>query len=366
MSHPGSGSSIHIDRVSKIYPGGVVALDSVSLEVDPGEFITFLGPSGSGKTTTLNIIAGFTTATSGRVLLDGLDLASRPPHKRNLGVVFQNYALFPHMTVHDNIAFGLKRRGVKGAEQRALVDEALEMVRLQGYGSRRPAELSGGQQQRVALARALVYRPSVLLLDEPLGALDKRLREQMQIEVSRLHRDLGMTFLFVTHDQEEALALSDRIALFEAGRLVQLGTPEELYKAPQSLFAAEFLGESNILMGVAGEGIFHWAGQSLRIPTHQQSCKAESALVIRPERVFLTGDKTAASVDSRMNSIAAIVTDVTYLGSHRRVGLRFADGSEGLAREPIGQESLAFAGQAVMAQWDPEHSVVVPATKEIS
>jgi putative spermidine/putrescine transport system ATP-binding protein len=361
MNHTSTGSSIQLIDVGKTY-GEVIALDSVSMTAQPGEFVTFLGPSGSGKTTTLNIIAGFTTATSGQVLLDGVDMADRAPHKRNLGVVFQNYALFPHMTVRDNIAFGLRRRRVPADEQKRRVDEALDMVRLIGYGERRPAELSGGQQQRVALARALVYRPSVLLLDEPLGALDKRLREQMQVEISRLHRELGMTFLFVTHDQEEALALSDRIALFEAGRLVQVGTPEELYEGPRSLFAAEFLGESNIFRGtIDDQGRIRQGDRALRIPAHAAIHAKECAVVVRPERLQLSdASSERAQEGAQLNSVAALVTDVTYLGAHRRIGLRFADGSTGAAREPAGHQSTVGAGDAVTAVWDPSHSMVVP------
>ncbi len=368
MNTSTTGSSVELVDVGKTYGGTVTALDSVSLAIEPGEFVTFLGPSGSGKTTTLNIIAGFTSLTSGQVLLDGVDLAHRAPHKRNLGMVFQNYALFPHMTVQENIAFGLRRRRVPGDERRHRVDEALEMVRLSGYGERRPAELSGGQQQRVALARALVYRPSVLLMDEPLGALDKRLREQMQSEISRLHRELGTTFLFVTHDQEEALALSDRIALFEAGRLVQVGTPQELYETPRSLFAVEFLGDSNVFRGNVGDdGWLRQGDLALRVPAGQSGVgRGPGAVVVRPERLTLRETGTEATAmghnsTAGHNSVSALVTDVTYLGPHRRIGLRFADGSVGAAREPVGHESSARPGDAVLACWDPANSMLVPA-----
>ena len=361
MNQSTTGSSVQLVGIRKTYGDSVTALDSISMTIEAGEFITFLGPSGSGKTTTLNIIAGFTAATSGQVLLDDVDLASRAPHKRNLGVVFQNYALFPHLTVRENIAFGLRRRRVPGVEQVRRVDEALDMVRLTGYGARRPSELSGGQQQRVALARALVYRPSVLLMDEPLGALDKRLREQMQVEISRLHRELGTTFVFVTHDQEEALALSDRIALFEAGRLVQIGTPEQLYEAPRSLFAAEFLGESNIFRGtVDDQGNVRQGEHSWRAPAGSASKGEPSAIVVRPERLQLRPVGDTSSSPGGANTISALVTDVTYLGSYRRVGLRFADGTTGTAREPVGHESTVSAGDAAVAQWDPACSVAVP------
>src|SRR5262249_4250347 len=241
-----TGATLELVEVSKTF-GPVTAVDGVSLTVPPGEFLTLLGPSGSGKTTTLMMIAGFESATSGEILLGGRPLTRVPPYRRNLGMVFQHYALFPHMTVRDNVAFPLRTRGATRAETDRRVEETLERVHLPGYGARFPAQLSGGQQQRVALARALVYGPPVLLMDEPLGALDKKLREQMQLEIKHIQRELQLTVIYVTHDQEEALAMSDRIVVMRHGRVVQLGPPRDLYERPIDRFVADFIGQSNFL-----------------------------------------------------------------------------------------------------------------------
>jgi putative spermidine/putrescine transport system ATP-binding protein len=237
---------VHCAAIRKTY-GEVVAVDHVDLEVLRGEFFTLLGPSGSGKTTTLRLIAGFERLDAGRIELRGVDVASKPPYERPVNTVFQDYALFPHMNVGDNVAYGLRVRGVGRRERRRRADEALEMVRLGGYGKRRPAQLSGGQRQRVALARAIVNRPEVLLLDEPLGALDLKLRQEMQTELKRIQGEVGITFIYVTHDQEEALTMSDRIAVFNGGRIEQVGSPSDVYERPQTEFVAGFVGVSNIL-----------------------------------------------------------------------------------------------------------------------
>ena len=248
------GAALSIINATKNY-GGAVAVDDVSLDVAAGEFLTMLGSSGSGKTTTLNAIAGFVKLTSGSILLDGQEIERLPSYKRNIGVVFQHYALFPHMTVRKNIAFPLEQRKLPKGEAERLIDEALAMVRLEGYADRFPRQLSGGQQQRVALARALVFKPRLLLMDEPLGALDKKLREWLQLEIKRIHRELGVTFIYVTHDQEEALVLSDRIAVMSNGRIEQVGTAVDLYERPATQFVAEFIGESNVFRGtVSGAG----------------------------------------------------------------------------------------------------------------
>lgn len=252
--HSNRGAEIRLDGVSKHYPKSI-ALDKVSLTVEPGEFMTFLGPSGSGKTTTLNLIAGFTDLTTGSVRIDGKQMDDVPVHKRDLGIVFQHYALFPHMSVFDNVAFPLQRRKTPKAQATQMVHEALETAGLSGFADRFPGELSGGQQQRVALARALVFQPKVLLLDEPLGALDKNLRERLQLELRRIHRDVGRTFVFVTHDQEEALTLSDRIAVFNEGRIEQVGTAKELYENPASKFVAGFIGESTMVPSATGREV---------------------------------------------------------------------------------------------------------------
>ena len=240
------GASVSLTGLEKRYDG-VGAVRGISLEVQSGEFLTLLGPSGSGKTTTLMMIAGFETPSAGDIAVDGRSVIAIPPNKRNLGMVFQNYALFPHLSVADNIGFPLKQRGVDRTARARMVAEALEVVRLPGYGGRSPRQLSGGQQQRVALARAIVFRPRLLLMDEPLGALDKQLREGLQMELRRLHAELGITFIYVTHDQDEALTMSDRIAVVNEGRIAQLGTPEDLYDRPSDRFVASFIGESNFL-----------------------------------------------------------------------------------------------------------------------
>jgi len=239
-------ASVGLEGIRKTY-GEVAAVEGLDLHVAEGEFFTLLGPSGSGKTTSLRIIAGFEQPDTGRVLLGGEDITRRPPYARDVNTVFQDYALFPHMTVAENVGYGLKVKGVARAERRRLVDEVLGMVRLEGYGNRRPVQLSGGQRQRVALARSIVNRPKVLLLDEPLGALDLKLRQEMQAFLKSLQRELGMTFVYVTHDQEEALTMSDHVAVFSAGRIEQVGTPAQVYEQPATEFVAGFVGTSNII-----------------------------------------------------------------------------------------------------------------------
>jgi len=313
------GAALSIKGLTKQF-GSSVALDGVDLEVAPGEFMTLLGPSGSGKTTTLNVVAGFTQADGGEVFIDRKPLGGVPSHKRDIGVVFQNYALFPHMRVSANIAFPLKQRRVPKSDISRRVGEALEIVGLVGLSDRYPRELSGGQQQRVALARALVFQPKLLLLDEPLGALDKRLRESLQLEIKRIHREVGVTFVFVTHDQEEALAMSDRIAVFNNGGIEQVGSAQQLYEAPVSLFVAQFLGDSNIIEGRIAEE----AGRSFLVDGHQrfeieghQPNDTGAALVIRPERVVVAAD--TAGLGGRENRLQGTIAEVVYLGSRRRL-----------------------------------------------
>ena len=241
-----AGTQIRLSNVTKDFGLSHPAVDDVSLTIEPGEFMTLLGPSGSGKTTTLNLIAGFETLTTGAISFDGVDVSRLPPHRRNLGMLFQNYALFPHMTVAQNVAYPLRERRMSKPDIARKVAEVLELVQLTGRDGHYPAQLSGGQQQRVALARAIVFGPTALLLDEPLGALDRNLRATLQLEIRRIHREVGSTFVFVTHDQEEAMNLSDRIALFNDGRIEQLGHPEALYQSPETLFTARFLGDSTV------------------------------------------------------------------------------------------------------------------------
>lgn len=351
--------SVELTRVSKIFPSGAIGIEDINLGIRPGEFVTFLGPSGSGKTTTLNTIAGFITPSAGAVVIDGVDVTSLAPNKRNLGMVFQNYALFPHMTVEQNVAFGLHRRGLSRTEMANRVTEALDMVRLSGYETRRPKELSGGQQQRVALARALVYRPPILLMDEPLGALDKQLRDQMQVEIARLHRDLGTTFLFVTHDQSEALALSDRIVLFRSGGVVQVGTPEEMYTRPNSRFAAEFLGESTSFPGVlTGPDAVTWSGRPLRgLHLGDAGVGDPITLVVRPEHLSIT--TCADRVGPGRNQVTGCVSELTYLGSHRRIGVRLDDDTRVVLEDPVNSDSSLALGDDVIVHWAPEQGVLV-------
>ncbi|MBF6223124.1 ABC transporter ATP-binding protein [Nocardia abscessus] len=337
------------------------AVDDVSLDIAPGEFMTFLGPSGSGKTTTLNMVAGFVTPTSGRIMVEDRDLSGLPPHKRNLGMVFQHYALFPHLSVAKNVAFPLRRRRVGKAQADARAMEALKLVHLDHLADRLPKQLSGGQQQRVAVARAIVYDPPVLLMDEPLGALDKKLREQLQIEIARIHRELGVTIIFVTHDQEEALALSDRIAVFNEGRLEQVGTPDELYDRPATLFVARFLGDSNVFTGRVGSDGSTVTGELGTFAAAESgSCSpgSSAAVVVRPERIRIVDDRSQAP--SGWNVVSATVTDVVYLGSHLRLDLRFADGTWGAVRENIASRSTAARGDTVVIGWPHEVGVLVP------
>ncbi|MFS3128958.1 ABC transporter ATP-binding protein [Nocardioides sp. Bht2] len=351
------GASIHVEQVRKVY-GPATILDDISLDIRAGEFITLLGASGSGKSTLLNIIAGFIKADGGQVKVDGRDLTTVPAHKRGLGMVFQHYALFPHMTVFDNVAYGLRRNGFPRKEIPALVDEALEMVEMGHLGKRRPSQLSGGQQQRVALARAVVFKPRVLLMDEPLGALDKMLREQLQLEIRRLHKEMGITFVFVTHDQEEALTMSDRIALLESGRIVQLGTPTELYETPSSRYAAEFIGVSNIFNGAVAHGRFHDAANNAEYVLLPDSPADGTALMVRPER--LSVQPIGLPAPAERNSVEAIVEDCVYLGSDRSVHARTLGGDVLVARTPVprGDDGIA-AGAKVILSWNVEDSRVL-------
>jgi putative spermidine/putrescine transport system ATP-binding protein len=355
---------VELRRVTKVFGSAEVpAVDAVDLDIAPGEFMTLLGPSGSGKSTTLNMIAGFERLTSGEILVGGGDVASLPPYKRNLGMVFQQYALFPHMTVASNVAFPLQRRKVDKRETARRVREVLEMVGLADFAERMPSQLSGGQQQRVALARAVVFNPPVLLMDEPLGALDKKLREQLQREIARMHRELGLTFIFVTHDQEEALALSDRIAVFNQGRIEQVGSASELYENPVSLFVADFLGDSNIFHGVlrerAGGRCVVGEGYELIVagPSGVPAGTA-GALVVRPERirVALPGSSSSTGV----NALNATVQDVVYQGSHRKVVLRCDVGVTASSLEQTGTESPVSIGDRVVITWDVDDGVLVP------
>lgn len=349
-----AGVRIDVNNVTKQYATSVAVAD-VSLAIEPGEFITLLGPSGSGKTTTLNLIAGFTDLTSGSIEIDGQRVDNIPPHKRNLGVVFQHYALFPHMTVEDNVAFPLVQRKVPAAARKKAVADVLDVVGLNGYGKRYPKELSGGQQQRVAFARAMVFEPRALLMDEPLGALDKNLREKLQLEIKRIHQEVGRTFVFVTHDQEEALVLSDRIAIFNNGRIEQVGSSSELYENPQTLFVATFMGESTVIKGQP-----EWSGNEWTMGYHGSTLRGEASnfggagsLVLRPEHIRLSRHLT--DVPAGHQSIPAKVTQSIYLGSARKFELALPDGSTGIVRGPLGDGADLEPGDDVIAHWDPRN-----------
>ena len=312
---------IHFDQVTKSF-GTLKVVDRLDLEVAKGEFVSLLGPSGSGKTTLLMMLAGFEQPSQGAIWLDGTRIENLPSHKRNMGVVFQNYALFPHMTVAENVAFPLAMRGVGKAEARARVARALDMVRLGHLKDRRPAQLSGGQQQRVALTRALAFEPTVVLMDEPLGALDKQLREHMQLELRDLHRTLGLTVIFVTHDQSEALTMSDRIAVFNHGRIEQLDTPEGIYDRPRTRFVAEFIGETNLFEGVVknvADGIAEVAiAEGVTVRATQLGPVEVGAPIlasVRPERLHLQDQPGTGNV------IPVTVTDNVYQGDHLRTHL---------------------------------------------
>src|SRR6188472_280127 len=304
---------IRLEGLEKRY-GDVVAVDGVSLDIVAGEFFSLLGPSGCGKTTTLRMVGGFEYPTTGRVLLRGRDVTKDPPDKRAVNMVFQQYALFPHLTVGDNIAFGPKRQGLPKAETRTRVGEALELVKLTGYEHRRPNQLSGGQQQRVALARALVNEPNVLLLDEPLGALDLKLRRQLQLELKRIQTEVGITFVYVTHDQEEALTMSDRIAVMHAGRVEQLGTPEELYERPATRFVADFIGTTNLLRGVIeADGQVRLSSGELTRAAHDGLATGDTVeLSVRPEAISLVPAEASGALRATVAQAAYLGTNVTY------------------------------------------------------
>ncbi|WLP88518.1 ABC transporter ATP-binding protein [Gordonia sp. NB41Y] len=347
---------INLERVRKTY-GSAVILDDVNLSMREGEFVTLLGASGSGKSTLLNIMAGFVKADSGSVTVDGVDLTRVPPHRRGLGMMFQHYALFPHMSIADNVAYGLRRHGFAKSEIPGLVTEALTMVEMADYADRRPSQLSGGQQQRVALARAIVYKPRVLLMDEPLGALDKILREQLQLEIRRLHREMGINFVFVTHDQQEALTMSDRIALLRNGEILQLGTPEDLYQRPNCRYTAEFIGVSNFLSGKTTRDGFVEDGTGRTLAVGAAAADG-SALMIRPEDLQV--HTAAGDVPTGLNRVTATVTDCVYLGSDQTVMARTDTGVELVARTPVGRgDDRIRTGMSVELAWNKEDSRVL-------
>jgi len=361
-------------RVAQSVPGasaeqGFLAVDHIDLEVRDGEFFSLLGPSGCGKTTTLRMIGGFEQPTEGTIELQGEDVTWLPAYKRNVNTVFQNYALFPHLTIYENVAFGLRRKKVPDADVKQRVTEMLELVELPGYERRKPSQISGGQAQRVALARALVNKPAVLLLDEPLGALDLKLRKQMQVELKRIQQEVGITFIYVTHDQEEAMTMSDRIAVMNKGRYEQLGDPEALYERPKTLFVAGFLGVSNLLPAKrdgAGDGYagFRLAnGTAVRVPASLLEGRDSDALAlgVRPEKIRMI--EPAKDVPAGLNTVPGTVTHASYLGVSTQYIVTLPDGHKVTVFEQNTERAtkaeLWNAGELVTLAWAPEHCFVV-------
>ncbi len=362
---PETEAVVAIDGVTKKF-GHILAVDDVTLNIQQGEFFALLGPSGCGKTTTLRMIAGFETPTSGRILLEGQDVSYVPPYRRNVNMVFQHYALFPHMNVFENVAFGPKTKGLSRKEVQARTMEVLRIVRLEEFARRKPSELSGGEQQRVALARALVNYPSALLLDEPLGALDLKLRQAMQIELKRIQREVGITFVYVTHDQEEALTMSGRIAVMNEGRMEQLGTPEEIYDRPASRFVAGFIGMANLLPakvehadGSALSLTLPAEGRTLVTVENRNFRIGDSALlVLRPERLQVSAEKPDSE---RAGHVRARIKDLVFQGPVLRLTLQCRDGREIVMVIPSqNRPTVAGSGDEVWVTWAVEDAYVLP------
>jgi len=358
-------SHVEFHGVSKTYDGRSYSVRDLNLTIQKNEFLTFLGPSGSGKTTSLMMLAGFETPTSGDILIAGKSVTQTAPHKRNIGVVFQNYALFPHMTVAENLAFPLTVRKHTKSDIKARVDKALDMIRLKQFAERLPAQLSGGQQQRVALARALIFDPVLVLMDEPLGALDKHLREKLQYEIKRIHAELGVTIVYVTHDQSEALTMSDRIAVFDEGQIQQLASPSEIYEKPTNAFVASFIGENNLIETTVLESnsncslhksSFGVVLKSQRINLRQGS---SSVISVRPEKVLLL-----PQADSCDNVLEATLDQCMYHGDHVRAVFRLPDGNTMLCKVPDStQLSLTGQNKTVQIGWKSEDCLAFPAPR---
>jgi len=359
MSSQNQRGAVSVDAITKMF-GPVSAVDGVSLSIQPGEFVALLGSSGSGKSTLLMMIAGFEAPTSGDIKLDGVRINDIPGHRRGFGMVFQNYALFPHMTVAENIAYPLRRRGVGGRDVEREVTKALKLVALDGYGARLPSQLSGGQQQRVALARALVFRPPLLLMDEPLGALDRKLRQQLQMEIKLIHKEVGSTIIFVTHDQEEALSMADRVAVLEGGRLQQFGAPRQLYEEPATAFVADFIGEMNFLPVELRRGSQDIAatipslGQQIVLRKNQVLSQDDVGLLaVRPEFIRLDPDDNAT----------ATVLESAYTGTNQSVLIQLGN-LRLTARTAVNPGRPLFqSGQRVRIVIDAEHTRVFSATR---
>jgi spermidine/putrescine transport system ATP-binding protein len=351
----GETGAVELIDIVKMF-GDFTAVDRINLTVKAGEFISLLGPSGCGKTTTLRMLAGFEDPTAGEIRISGQPVSGTPPHKRDVNTVFQAYALFPHMTVSENVAYGLRQRGVGKAEMGQRVAEALDMVKMRPLAERKPKQLSGGQQQRVALARALVNRPSVLLLDEPLGALDRKLREEMQIELKLLQSQLGITFIFVTHDQEEALSMSNRIAVMLDGRIEQLDDPYTIYEHPASAFVAGFIGQQNFFTGTADDGGRAIRGHGTTFVSNRDgehlSTGADALAAVRPEAIVVSGSDPGQSTNVLRGELAGI----SHLGDVIQFVVLAEDGNEVLSRVPRTKAPRLETGQQVWCAWDAEHT----------
>ncbi len=366
---------VRLDRVTKRFHD-VVAVNDLSMEILRGEFFSMLGPSGCGKTTTLRMIGGFEETSAGTIYLGEADVTNLPPFRRDVNTVFQNYALFPHLSVFENVAFGLRRKKVGAEEVKQRVGQMLELVELPGYEHRKPNQLSGGQQQRVALARALINHPRVLLLDEPLGALDLKLRKQMQIELKRIQTEVGITFIYVTHDQEEAMTMSDRIAVMRHGRIEQLGPPEDLYERPTTAFVAGFLGVSNLLDGEVVGRDDEWArvrladGSVLRAPAERVNGALQVRIGVRPEklRVEPSGRESTAP-DREYNRLGGTVLDASYIGVSTQYLVQTLDGHRltvyAQNLETTGAAEALADGQQVQLSWKPQHTFVIEASEHV-
>jgi spermidine/putrescine ABC transporter ATP-binding subunit len=341
------------------------AVQDIDLQLAQGEFFALLGPSGCGKTTTLRMVGGFELPTEGRILLEGADVTALPPYKRDVNTVFQSYALFPHMTVADNVAFGLRRKGVSGGDARRRANDMLELVGLEGFGTRRPHQLSGGQQQRVALARALVNEPKVLLLDEPMGALDAKIRKSMQIELKRIQQEVGITFLYVTHDQNEAMSMADRLAVMNGGRIEDIGEPQRVYDRPATQFVAEFLGSCNILPAQLGDdGLRLPDGTAVQVGAEDLKAIAtqDARIGLRPEKLVVTRDGASAA---GVNRVRGIVRTATYLGASTEyeVVTTWGDVLRSFAQN-LDPSQRAAAGEQVTIGWDPDHAFLLPSAAD--
>ena len=364
---------IEIVGVTKRF-GSVTAVDDVSLSIAEGEFFGLLGPSGCGKTTLLRMLAGFESPDSGKLLLDGSDLVGMKPYRRPVNMMFQSYALFPHMNVERNVAYGLRMEGVPRREAVARAHEALALVQLEGLAERRPTQLSGGQKQRVALARALVKRPRVLLLDEPLSALDRQIRGDMQIELKRIQHSVGVTFIVVTHDQEEALTMADRIAVMEHGKVIQIGAPETLYESPGTPFVARFLGDSNLFTGTldAGGVAPSLVGGDARWLVDAEAVSrlglvegSEATAVVRPERMSIVAASAAAGLPAAVNAVSGVVAETVYLGAARKIVVDLPDRHSVQVRLESRAPHSAFApGDAVVVGWVPGDASLVAGRPE--